>query len=162
MRGPTRRGAVLGLLVAGLEARAAQAAVERLRIRDLYAKGAEFSDKAQSLSGQKVVIQGFMAPPLKADAAFFVLTKLPMAVCPFCDSELNWPTDIVLVRLHSPPVDGAANDELIEVLARALQVPKRAVSIVTGDRSRQKRVRVVGIDADTAASRLRSGRDTQP
>jgi hypothetical protein len=101
MRGPTRRGAVLGLLVAGLGARAAHAAVERLRIRDLYAKGAEFSDKAQSLSGQEVVIQGFMAPPLKADAAFFVLTKLPMAVCPFCDSELNWPTDIVLVRLHS-------------------------------------------------------------
>ena len=101
MRRPTRRGAVLGLLVAGLGARAARAAVERLRIRDLYAKGAEFSDKAQTLSGQEVVIQGFMAPPLKADAAFFVLTKLPMAVCPFCDSELNWPTDIVLVRLHS-------------------------------------------------------------
>jgi hypothetical protein len=40
-----------------------------------------------------------MAPPLKAEADFFVLTKLPMAVCPFCDSELNWPTDIVLVRL---------------------------------------------------------------
>ena len=101
MRGLTRRGAVLGLLVAGFGTRAAQTAVERLRIRDLYARGAEFSDKAQSLSGQEVVIQGFMAPPLKADAAFFVLTKLPMAVCPFCDSELNWPTDIVLVRLHS-------------------------------------------------------------
>jgi hypothetical protein len=101
MRGPTRRGAVLGLLVAGFGTRAAQTAVERLRIRDLYARGAEFSEKAQALSGQEVVIQGFMAPPLKADAAFFVLTKLPMAVCPFCDSELNWPTDIVLVRLHS-------------------------------------------------------------
>lgn len=60
----------------------------------------------------------------------------------------------VLVRLQSPPVEGAANDELIEVLARALQVPKRAVSIVAGDRSRQKRVSVVGIDAATAASRL--------
>jgi hypothetical protein len=92
---------MLALLTAAPAARAAQAAVERLRIRDLYARGAEFSDKAQSLSGQEVVIQGFMAPPLKADAAFFVLTKLPMAVCPFCDSELNWPTDIVLVRLHS-------------------------------------------------------------
>ena len=92
---------MLALLMAAPAARAAQAAVERLRIRDLYAKGAEFSEKAQSLSGQEVVIQGFMAPPLKADAAFFVLTKLPMAVCPFCDSELNWPTDIVLVRLHS-------------------------------------------------------------
>jgi uncharacterized protein (TIGR00251 family) len=62
--------------------------------------------------------------------------------------------DAVLVRLQSPPVEGAANDELVEVLARALQVPRRAVSIVAGDRSRQKRVRVAGIDAATAASRL--------
>jgi hypothetical protein len=37
---------------------------------------------------------------LKPDVNFFVLTKLPMAVCPFCDSELNWPNDIVLVRLR--------------------------------------------------------------
>ena len=49
---------------------------------------------------RRCVIQGFMAPPLKAGRAFFVLTKLPMAVCPFCDSELDWPTDIVLVRLR--------------------------------------------------------------
>jgi uncharacterized protein (TIGR00251 family) len=60
----------------------------------------------------------------------------------------------LLVRLQSPPVEGAANEELIEVIAKALQVPKRAVSIVAGDRSRQKRVRVVGIDAVTAASRV--------
>ena len=69
--------------------------------------------------------------------------------------------DALLVRLQSPPVDGAANDELIEVLARALQVPKRAVAIVAGDRSRQKRVKVLGIDADTVAARLGVG-DTQP
>ena len=62
--------------------------------------------------------------------------------------------DALLVRLQSPPVEGAANEELIEVLARALQVPKRAVTIVAGDRSRQKRVRVAGIDAATAAARL--------
>ena len=74
-------------------------ATERLRIRDLYAERAEFSAKANGLNGQPVEIQGFMAPPLKAEADFFVLTKLPMAVCPFCDSELDWPTDIVLVRL---------------------------------------------------------------
>lgn len=62
--------------------------------------------------------------------------------------------DALLVRLHAPPVEGAANDELIQVIAAALSVPKRAVSIVSGERSRQKRVRVVGIDATTAASRL--------
>ena len=62
--------------------------------------------------------------------------------------------DAFLVRLQSPPVEGAANEELIEVLARALQVPKRAVTIVAGDRSRLKRVQVTGIDAATAAARL--------
>ena len=62
--------------------------------------------------------------------------------------------DALLVRLQSPPIDGAANDELIEVLAKTFRVPKRAVSIVAGERSRQKRVRVAGIDAATAAARL--------
>jgi uncharacterized protein len=61
-----------------------------------------------------------------------------------------------LVRLHAPPVEGAANDELIEVIARALAVPKRAVSIASGERSRQKTVRVQGSDAATASSRLAS------
>ena len=68
----------------------------------LYARGAEFSPQALALAEQTVSIPGFMAPPLKPDAAFFVLTKLPMSVCPFCDSELTWPTDIVLVRLDAP------------------------------------------------------------
>ena len=61
-----------------------------------------------------------------------------------------------LVRLHAAPVEGAANDELIEVIARALAVPKRAVSIASGERSRQKSIRVSGIDATTAAARLAS------
>ena len=60
------------------------------------------------------------------------------------------------MRLHAPPVEGAANHELIDVIARALAVPKRAVSIASGERSRQKSVRVSGIDAATAAARLAS------
>ena len=62
--------------------------------------------------------------------------------------------DALLVRLNAPPVEGAANAELIEVIATALHVPKRVVSIVGGDRSRQKRVLVAGIDAATAEARL--------
>ena len=50
--------------------------------------------------------------------------------------------DALLVRLQSPPVDGAANEELIAVLAAALDVPKRQLTIIAGTRSRQKRVRV--------------------
>jgi uncharacterized protein (TIGR00251 family) len=65
------------------------------------------------------------------------------------------------VRLHAPPVDGAANDELIDVIATALAVPKRSVSIASGERSRQKSVRVSGIDAPTAAARLASAQSRQ-
>ena len=60
----------------------------------------------------------------------------------------------VLVRLQAPPVDGAANAELLAVMAGALGVPQRSVSIVSGPQSRLKRVRVVGINAATATARL--------
>jgi hypothetical protein len=62
--------------------------------------------------------------------------------------------DALRVRLHASPVDGAANAELIDVVAAALDVPRRAVSIVSGEHSRQKRVRVSGTDAATAEARL--------
>ncbi len=62
--------------------------------------------------------------------------------------------DALLVRLRTPPVEGAANIELVDVLAKALNVPKRAISIVSGERSRQKRVHVSGIDPATAHARL--------
>jgi uncharacterized protein (TIGR00251 family) len=60
----------------------------------------------------------------------------------------------LLVRLHAPPVEGAANAELVALLAAALAVPRAAVSIVSGERSRDKRVRVSGIDRATAEIRL--------
>ena len=65
--------------------------------------------------------------------------------------------DALLVRLNAAPVEGAANAELIGVIATVLEVPKRAVSIVAGERSRRKRVRVSGIDLATAESRLLGG-----
>jgi uncharacterized protein (TIGR00251 family) len=64
--------------------------------------------------------------------------------------------DAVLVRLNAPPVDGAANAELIEVLAGALDVPKRAVSIVVGERARQKRVRIDGVTQEFVGMKLSS------
>jgi len=50
----------------------------------------------------------------------------------------------VKIRLAAPPVDGAANDELVRFVAEAFRVPKRNVEIVSGAASRQKRVRVTG------------------
>ena len=54
----------------------------------------------------------------------------------------------LLVRLNAPPVDGAANEELIEVLADALRVPRRNVTLIAGERSRSKRIRVLGVTVE--------------
>ena len=59
--------------------------------------------------------------------------------------------DALLVRLNAPPVDGAANEELVRLLAETLDIPKRHIAIVRGERSRLKRVKIVGLtDADVA------------
>jgi len=62
--------------------------------------------------------------------------------------------DALRVRVQAPPVDGAANDDVIAVIAKALGVPRRAVHIAAGLSGRQKLVDVDGIDASTATARL--------
>ena len=78
----------------------AAAAPAPLKFSEVWGAGMKFSGKTRSLDKKHVVMRGFMAPPLKPDANFFVLTKMPMAVCPFCESEADWPDDIILVRLE--------------------------------------------------------------
>ncbi len=93
----TRRLFVLSALVAPLAARGVWAE-GAIKVRDLYNKNMSFSDLALSLEGESVTVDGFMAPPLKAESNFFVLTKKPMAVCPFCESEAEWPDDILAIN----------------------------------------------------------------
>lgn len=54
--------------------------------------------------------------------------------------------DAVKIRLAAPPVDGAANDELVRFLAERLGVPARAVTITAGHSGRRKRVSVAGLE----------------
>ncbi len=58
------------------------------------------------------------------------------------------------VRLTAPPVDGAANEALVALLAERLGVPKRQVVIVRGATSRQKVVEVVGLNLADVRQRL--------
>lgn len=92
----TRRAFVMSALAAPLAARGVRAS-EAIKVRDLYNKNLSFSDLALSLEGESVTVDGFMAPPLKAESNFFVLTKKPMAVCPFCEREAEWPDDILAI-----------------------------------------------------------------
>lgn len=68
-----------------------------LRLGALYQDDQSFSPLAQSLDGQWVEIAGFMAPLLRANAPFFVLTDAPATACPFCDPEAQWSPEFLAV-----------------------------------------------------------------
>lgn len=59
------------------------------------------------------------------------------------------------VALTAPPVEGRANDALIEFLARLLKVSRSSVTIAAGQSSRNKVVRVAGLTAAQVEERLR-------
>jgi uncharacterized protein (TIGR00251 family) len=59
-----------------------------------------------------------------------------------------------LIRLAAAPVDGAANAELIAFLAELLDLPKRQIAIISGEKSRSKRVKVKGLAAAVIRERL--------
>lgn len=52
----------------------------------------------------------------------------------------------VKIKIASPPVDGAANQELIRFLAKTFAISKSSVSIISGETSKHKRIKL--IDAD--------------
>ena len=109
----TRRDALRLAALAPLVASSARAA-ETITFKDIWLDGDEISAKAKANIGMDVEMQGYMAPPIKPEVQFFVLTKIPTAICPFCDSTAAWPEDIVLV-LMSRPIRAIDYDRLIRV-----------------------------------------------
>lgn len=113
----TRRTLLIALAATLAGARGAEAAAT-LDFDELYGKvgvlGLSFSDKVKGLAGKQVSMRGYMAPPLKAEADFFVLTEIPMSICPFCSSDSDWPDNIVVIRLDAAQTFEQAN-ALIEV-----------------------------------------------
>jgi uncharacterized protein (TIGR00251 family) len=53
---------------------------------------------------------------------------------------------VLLARISAPPVDGRANEALCKLIAKAAGVAPSRVSVVRGERSRDKAVRVEGVD----------------
>ena len=62
------------------------------------------------------------------------------------DEIIAWQDGALRVRLRAPPVDGKANEALRRLLADRLGVALSAVTIVSGETARVKRVRVEGLD----------------
>ena len=62
--------------------------------------------------------------------------------------------DALKLSLTSPPVDGRANDACIQFFANLFQVPRSSVTIASGQSSRSKVIRVVGLSAEQIRNRL--------
>ena len=64
--------------------------------------------------------------------------------------------DTLRVWLTAPPVDGAANSALLALLAERLGIPKRAVTLLRGETSREKVVALEGLSAEAFHQRIAS------
>jgi uncharacterized protein (TIGR00251 family) len=60
----------------------------------------------------------------------------------------------VLIRVAAPPVEGAANDALVDFLSTTLDLPRRNIRIISGEHSRHKRVSITAASADAVRARL--------
>ena len=69
-------------------------------------------------------------------------------------NTLVWEEGQLKARLTAPPVDGAANEALIALLAERLDVPRRSISIVRGASSRQKTVEIAGLSLEDIQQKL--------
>ena len=67
--------------------------------------------------------------------------------------------DAIKIRVAAPPIDGAANDELIRFLACRLSIPPASVQIASGARGRHKRVRINGITRQLVLAGLNLGHE---
>ena len=70
------------------------------------------------------------------------------------DEIAGWLGAALKVKVHAPALDGRANDALLVFLAEKLGVPRRAVILVHGDKSRHKIVRIDGLTLTEAKARL--------
>jgi uncharacterized protein (TIGR00251 family) len=65
------------------------------------------------------------------------------------------PDGTLRVRLTAPPVEGAANKALLELLARVLGVRAGALEIIAGEKGKDKIISVVDLDAHTVEERVK-------
>jgi len=70
------------------------------------------------------------------------------------DAVVGYRDGVLAVRVTAPPVDGRANQALCRLLARHLGIAPSRVTLVRGDRSRVKVIRITGIDRDSLVAAL--------
>ena len=84
--------------------------------------------------------------------------RLPIRVQPRASANeiVGVHGDALKIRLTAPPVEGAANEALVDFLAKSLGITRRDVTLVAGSSSRSKIVELTGITEDRVRSLLKS------
>ncbi|MSU46332.1 MAG: DUF167 domain-containing protein [Lacunisphaera sp.] len=71
-----------------------------------------------------------------------------------CDEIAGWLGAALKIKIHAPALEGRANDAMLAFLATRLALPRRAVTLVRGDKSRHKVIRIDGLTLPEARARL--------
>ncbi|SDS03184.1 DUF167 domain-containing protein [Opitutus sp. GAS368] len=70
------------------------------------------------------------------------------------DEIAGWLGPALKVKVHAPALEGRANDALLDFLAGRLGLPRRALTLIRGDKSRHKVVRIAGLTLAEVRTRL--------
>ena len=103
--------------------------------------------KIQSQIGKDRVVLYMKGTPAMPQCGFSQRTTLALKAIPNAprNEVVGWLGDALKVKVHAPALDGRANDELCEFLADQLRLPRRAVTVAHGGKSRQKLIRIDGL-----------------
>ncbi len=77
-------------------------------------------------------------------------TRITVKVKPRSSTQAveGWVDEILVVRLTTPPVDGAANKSLLKMISKKLGIARNRVRIVSGEKSRNKVLEIEGLDSE--------------
>lgn len=90
-------------------------------------------------------------PPAASKSCTIAIKAIPNAPR---SEVIGWLGDALKIKVHAPPVEGRANEVLCEFLADELSLPRRAVTVLRGDTSRQKLLRLDGLTLAELKTRL--------
>ena len=81
----------------------------------------------------------------KDDALIFTVRVVPRASKSEIVGEMN---GALKIRISSPPVDGAANAELVKFLSKSFNVSKSSVEIIGGKTSKTKQIKIANLSSE--------------
>ncbi|MCE5323346.1 DUF167 domain-containing protein [bacterium] len=67
----------------------------------------------------------------------------------------GWRDDILCIKITAPPVEGAANAAIVKFMADALKIRKSQIELISGEKSREKVIRITGLSEADIHSRLK-------